>query len=394
MRASRLCVLVVVALAWGALGGASGAPQSKDEQPEPLRIVEAEGFAPIVDGNISNARQAAIDRALREAVLRTVGVYVTGSVRVHNHIVQEDRVSTRAAGLAILEEVLEEGRADHVYRVRARVAVRLRPLLRELSSSPAVRRWRVGIVLASSTYYGYVPTAASDAAALLSRHLESLGIDADDQGAEVSGEEARQLQSATPAEVSDWGRRHGFDVVITGQVSARVAPGLSISRERLGIDYARCWVRAALRAIRCDTGEVVMADTVAGEGDGVPTQKAVHAGMTHTLRRAGRKLSESLLRLPGAASRAMCLTLSGFEGVTDATAFIEALSSVPAIRRVEGQTYTEGVLTLQVRVAEEAAASLGAHLESSAALQAFGLRVIRATPERVSGSVYAAETTG
>ncbi|HPT98452.1 MAG TPA: hypothetical protein PLU39_11335, partial [Armatimonadota bacterium] len=68
MRASRLCVLVVVALAWGALGGASGAPQSKDEQPEPLRIVEAEGFAPIVDGNISNARQAAIDRALREAV--------------------------------------------------------------------------------------------------------------------------------------------------------------------------------------------------------------------------------------------------------------------------------------------------------------------------------------
>ena len=61
-------------------------------------------------------------------------------------------------------------------------------------------------------------------------------------------------------------------------------------------------------------GEVVMADTVAGEGDGVPTQQAVHAGMTHTLRRAGRKLSESLLRLPGAASRAMPpLTLSGFE---------------------------------------------------------------------------------
>jgi hypothetical protein len=394
MRASRLCVLVVVALTWGASGGAGGAPESKYEQPEPLRIVEAEGIAPIVDGNVSGARQAAIDRALREAVLRTVGVYVTGSVRVHNHVVLEDRVSTRGAGLAILEEVLEEGRADHVYRVRARVGVRLRPLLRELSSSPAVRRWRVGIVLASSTYYGYVPTAASDAAALLSRHLESLGIDVVDQGAGVTGEEARRLQSASPAQVSDWGRRHGFDVVITGQVSARVAPGLSVPREWLGVDYARCWVRAALRAIRCDTGEVVMADTVAGESDSVPTQQAVHAGMTHTLRRAGRRLSEALLRLPGATSRAMRLTLSGFEGVTDATAFTEALASVPAIRRVEGQVYTGGVLTLQVRVAEEAAASLGAHLENSAALQGFGLRVIRATPERVSASVHAEESTG
>ena len=90
----------------------------------------------------------------------------------------------------------------------------------------------------------------------------------------------------------------------------------------------------------------------------------------------------------------MRLTLSGFEGVTDATAFTEALASVPAIRRVEGQVYTGGVLTLQVRVAEEAAASLGAHLENSAALQGFGLRVIRATPERVSASVHAEESTG
>lgn len=78
-------------------------------------------------------RESAIQDALRNAVQQVVGVHLSTSTLVENYELVEDRVYSRAAGVALLSRIVEEGpTSEGTYRVLAEVAVNEADVVQEL----------------------------------------------------------------------------------------------------------------------------------------------------------------------------------------------------------------------------------------------------------------------
>lgn len=124
-QVQRLVTTVLFALFLSAGGvGAQGVSS--------VRVV---GFSDLQDSPLPVQREAAIQDALRNAVQQVVGVLLSTSTLVENYELVEDRIFSRAAGIALLSGIIEEGvAADGLYRVVAEVVVRESDLAEELHS--------------------------------------------------------------------------------------------------------------------------------------------------------------------------------------------------------------------------------------------------------------------
>ena len=75
-----------------------------------------EGQAPIIDGNVDQARYAARQDAMRIYVEGKVGVHVQSSTEVDMGMVVSDRILTNSNGYVQLKRVVDEKQANGIYR--------------------------------------------------------------------------------------------------------------------------------------------------------------------------------------------------------------------------------------------------------------------------------------
>lgn len=100
------------------------------EGPSTVQVV---GLSNLQGASLTAQREAAIQDALRNAVQQVVGVLLSTSTLVENYELVEDRIYSRAAGIAILSEIAEEGpTSTGLYRVVAEVIVHEAELAQEL----------------------------------------------------------------------------------------------------------------------------------------------------------------------------------------------------------------------------------------------------------------------
>jgi len=383
-------LLLLLAAVWSV--GAQAA-RANDPATDGARTVEAEGAAPVIAGNVIAARQAAIQQALREAVENTFGVAVSARLDVRNHTVQEDHVSTRAHGYAVLERLLSEGQQGQTYRVRARVKVSPRPLAGYRAHSYR-GQWRVLVALAPADEPDGTPGEEHPAAVELARQLQAAGLEmvapreiaAGDWNATVA-----RLASATADEVAAWGRQQRADIVVVGQVMVRAWRGTMLPADLLPIDYTHCLAQASARAIRTDTAEVIGGETLSGRGEGSARAQAVRACLGNVGRRLGRRLADALLQLPGARSRSVEVVIEGLPRISEAQGLEDMLAGIPIVRRLSRRSFRAGRLLLDLDVAADAAADLPVLLEGTFVLGGSQLRVESAQCGRITASV-AAET--
>ena len=102
-----MTLLFVVSLSWTP---AYSAVQIKGE----LITVEAEGFAPIMNGAMNAAKEEARRSAYRDALEKALGAYVTGITEMRNYEVVKDKVFSQTTGIVkkfdiISEKVGEDG---------------------------------------------------------------------------------------------------------------------------------------------------------------------------------------------------------------------------------------------------------------------------------------------
>jgi hypothetical protein len=89
-----------------------------------VEIVESAGMAPIVDNNISGAKQSALDDALKNALHLVVGVYVSGDTLVSKSVLIDDEITSKSEGYIEKYEILKEYTEDNFYKTRIKAYVR------------------------------------------------------------------------------------------------------------------------------------------------------------------------------------------------------------------------------------------------------------------------------
>ena len=139
MRASTLALslLMLAAPAW-----------AQDAQ-----TIEVEGMAAVVNGDIGQARDRAVDDAKRKAVEQVVGTTVSAeSVAVDFQLVQ-DKITSRASGFVKAYEIKSQYKDGDTYVVKLKATVDARAIAEETSQLFAVKP-RVLVLIAEQNVGG------------------------------------------------------------------------------------------------------------------------------------------------------------------------------------------------------------------------------------------------
>ena len=309
--------------------------------PVETREVVAEGVAAIrfdrPDGPgaaVLAAKKAAQAQALRTAVEKALGIYVSGRTLTANYVLVRDEVTTRAEGFATLKDVLSEKVGAQEVRVTVRAIVSLRPLAKRLKALGLIRAWRVKVISDPG-----VPDAATSRGALaLEKSLREAGFSV------VPPKGSAELIVRFSPKLT---RVHSTQL----QTAAGTMTMFSIRSD------------VSLRAERAGTGEVLAAlsaseteaHIAAATAAGLATESAVE-----TLLAA---LIDDLILVPAALSQPVALTVGGLKSATQMGRLESALRGLGGVQAVTRHGFSGGRATWELDVFTEALPDLAADLE-------------------------------
>lgn len=104
------------------------------------QMIRAEGLGPIINGNIVNARDRAIQDALRQAVEQAVGTMISSQTTVKNAILIQDYILSRTSGFIESYQLIESRKVDHTsFRTVVTAVVKLEDLADNLRAIGLLR---------------------------------------------------------------------------------------------------------------------------------------------------------------------------------------------------------------------------------------------------------------
>lgn len=344
--------------------GATGEVKSTITPPTTQEVV-AEGRAAIGVGGVLGARKAAEAQALRNAVEKAIGVFVSAQTLTQNYSMVRDQVVTRADGYATLKEVIKEEIGADEVKVTVRAVVSLKPIAEQLKGLGLTRAWRVCIVASAGDKKG---PAGGDASQPLSGAVAALEKTLTDAGFPVvsSPKDADITVTVSPR----------YTNIAARPVQAGNVP-MTMYSERSDL---------VVRAVRSGTGEVVAVFSGADVALHIQPDTARATAAEDVMTLLAPRLAESLLVLPAAQSQPVALVVSGLRGVGEAGKLEEALETLPGVRTVQRRSYTNGTATWELDVFTDAAPQLSRNLEELPALRPFRLTVGTETKARISAT--------
>ncbi|GAB4451689.1 MAG: hypothetical protein OHK0029_01320 [Armatimonadaceae bacterium] len=339
--------------------------------PRTTQEVVASGTAAIGTGGVPGARKAAETIALRNAVEKALGVFVSARTLTQNYVMVRDQVMTRADGYATLKEIVDEEVAPDKVTVTVRAIVSLKPLAEQLKALKLTRAWRVHVRTAKPVGNGKpgTPIASSEVAAVkpsaaqLERNLADAGF----------------VVVASPTDA---------DIVVELLPSFETVATHAVEAGNLPLTMHSIRGTVSVRALRTGTSEVVAALSDSRTALHVNATTAKAQAAEDATEQIAPRLAEALLVLPAAHSQPVTLTLSGLRGVAEVGEVEEALYSVPGVQNVLRRSYERGKATWELDVFNEGAATLSRSLEEQSALRALGVKIESETRSLIRGAVH------
>ncbi len=340
------------------------APRPAVEVTNPLaevREVVGEGTAAVsaATGGKIGARRAAIALALRDAVEKALGIYVSGRTVTHNYQMLRDRVLTQADGFATLKEVLDEsvGPAGEV-RVRVRAEVSLKPLAEQLRALKVTRGLRVHVVALGKP----AATAATRAAAdTLRARLAAAGF--------AMAEQRRDAD----LEVRVWG---GYKTVQAIPLETGAGP-MTMHSLRGDLSVYVSWP---------DTSEALTSFNAGASAMHIDRETACREAAGDAAEEIAPQLEGALLILCARLSQPVQLHVQNIGSATRMTKLEEALSTLPGVQSVTRRGYQGKHMTWELDVLSEALPLLSRALEQAPSLKPFKLTVASETRSRITAS--------
>ncbi|MDR1649489.1 MAG: hypothetical protein LBR71_04445 [Synergistaceae bacterium] len=228
-------------------------------------VDDAEGYAPIRDGNKNAARDEARREAYRNALEKALGATVQGVTEMQNYQVVKDKVFSQTTGLVKSFDVLREWEEDGMLRISALCKVSYAALDGVLGPAviDALGNPRVMVLLDER-----IEGAQGDAGVFLSasesealRVFEKAGyllVDPDQAHALLNIDPAAAYSD--PSKLMDMARTLRADVIVLGKAYAVSQPG-----KREGITLFRVKSTVQLKAVLTRTAYQIGSKTVERE---------------------------------------------------------------------------------------------------------------------------------
>lgn len=356
-HAARLLVLVFSALL--ALLARAAIAQETTALPE-TRAVVAEGRAAVYPdrGGVPGAREAAIAQALRAAVEKTTGVFVSAHTLTSNYQLVQDEVTTRADGFATLGEVISSQVHGGEVRVIIRAFVSLRPLAKRLKELGLVRAWRVRVE----------PARGAQASAAVCALLEQTLIEAG-------------FSVVTTVDKND-----APDLVVRVTMKPETVARIPLDTAAGPMTMTTLRVTVGLQARRPGANETVAALASAQTGTHVDAATARATAAEKAVQNLAPRLADALLIFPAQESQPVTLVVANLNGATQVGRLHDALRTLTGVRHVSRRSWRNRTATWELDVTREAIPLLARALEEDAAVRPFRLSVSGETRARITAA--------
>ena len=293
--------------------------------------VEVEGFGPLIQNDLAQARDEALADARVRAVEQAAGVQVEARSELAQELMVMSETGTSSEGFISHEQILEEGMAgDGLYRVRLRADVsagKVRDGLRRLLQDDA-------IVLVLEEDGGVSPFFES----YLTSELASLGY------ARIIRAASAEPASLSDAQLEALAIRHMADVVLVGHAEARDNSKLSEAMFSAHGD-------GTLKAFRAREG-LVLASAQAQEvrGFGNTPDKARGNALQETAKALAKDVMGSLARKK---AQSVLVVISDLPAYADFKKCKAILSQMRWVSDVEAVRFESGTGVYQLKVGED-----------------------------------------
>ena len=248
------------------------------------QTVNAVGTAAILNKDAAQARDRAVESALRNAVEQVVGTMVDSETLVKNNELLSDKIFTQTHGYISTYKILSE-KADpdtNLYTVNLEAVVKQGNLEDDLGGLGLLMRRvqmpRVAVALDED---------GDAASTTILRMLKDKGFLVVDTGERFHNEQfVREFLGMAPPQQADLMKKYGAEVVILG--SAHGSSGSSVGKSASLTSFSGS---VSLKALKTDTHELM--GTSSGSGTVVHVGEA---GVTQALRQAATVAGNDLIR--------------------------------------------------------------------------------------------------
>jgi hypothetical protein len=303
-------------------------------------------------GEVSMARDEAINDALRNAVEQGVGTYITSETTVEQMTLVEDRIYSESRGYIKSYEILQEGLKEGTYQVRISAIVKMEQLAEDLESIGLLirkkRNPRVMVVVYSeklnSPYWGVIQEGNRNAENQIESKLMAKGFQLVDAGQVKRKKELETLLlHGDPSRASKMAKDFGAEVL----VEANVRRDFVHQKELFGRLMQFFSNEIRIKALETDTAKVVFS--------GYKTRPHSGAQALLPLEEATAELVDEMIEgileqwrkdVFQAGSYQLNLTGASFD---DISLFKQALKEIRGLSDVQLRSFQSGIALLEVK---------------------------------------------
>jgi len=332
------------------------------------QVVNVTGVAPYTMGNEAQARDLAIQDAMRQAVEQAVGTMVSAETMVQDYQVLRDNVFTKTQGYIQKYDVVNAGAKGNLYEVTISATVAVENLKDDLSAlgllHARVEKPRVLFMIAEQNigaeyifwwrWWGDVKAigqqfdmAATETA--LKEEFINKGfniVDISSVTGKIELSKGYRVVDLSDAGARELGRKLGAEVVIKGKAIAKEGPRTS------GSSVGSYLADISASAIRVDNGQVLGAS----RGHGVSRHISEVTGGTEALEKAARELAGKMIdqittkwTSEVQAGGLIQITVKGIEEYSDLAKFKDTVKAqIRGVNAVYQRSVEAGIAVLDV----------------------------------------------
>jgi hypothetical protein len=353
-------------------------------------MITAEGVAAII-GNVTIAREKAIDDALRRAVEQAVGTMISSDTMTNNFQVVHDKILAQTSGYVKSYQILKEEQVGQEFRVTVMADVgreNLQGSLEALGLLQVLKEKPKVMVIIEEKVGGLFGTTAwenvGQAESTIMERLMAAGFNVVDPAtvrANIPRDKALRLLEGDPKSAATAGLQYGAQVVITGRAFSKNAGG-----KLLGTQMQSIQATLQARVVRADDGRVISSRSEQGTKAHIDEMQ----GGALAIKEASEKLSDTVIndilsswkKEVYGRSQEITLVISGLVSYRHLAAVKKFLESdLQGVKAVHQRNFTQGTAELQLDYAGKT--SVIADELSNKQFTGFRLEPTNVTPNRL-----------
>jgi hypothetical protein len=238
------------------------------------KTVRASGMSAIFAGDVAQAKEKAIDDALKHAVEQAVGLLVESETIVENFQLIEDNVYSKTKGYVQSYNVIGEGKTDDgMYEVTVEAVVKVGSLQNDLKGIGVLLRRknmpRVMVIM-DEEHSGKTPRESSSENEINRKLVEKEFKVVDKKQVEKirQSEQMEAVLSGDADALKSIRAQTGAEILIVGEATSEQAAVGGLG------GLISCRGRVEAKALKADTGEIIATDTRTASAVDIVAQEA------------------------------------------------------------------------------------------------------------------------